>query len=170
MKNTSRKIRAGERAKDKREKHAQAHLIQDFSFRQAACINRSNASSGVGEVGLADSSAETGRISPHDSILEVCVELGCAPLERDRHAVFESPRGHHFSVLQRDELDSVESARRHLTEVGKDTRSHPGEPSWGCGRVCPSSRHWPRVHHTLVFKFGVLDWLACLDRGGGKAS
>ena len=46
--------------------------------------------------------------------------MSSAPLEGD--AVFEGPRtrGHHFPVLQRDELDSTaESARGHLTKVGR---------------------------------------------------
>ena len=105
---------------------------------------------------MADSirSAETGRIGAHASILEACAELGCAPLEGD--AVFESPRGHHFSVLQRDDLDSVESTRGHLTEVGKDARNHPGVVG-AFARLHVIGRS---IHHTLVF--GVLDRLVSL--------
>ena len=111
---------------------------------------------------MADSSAETGRIGAHDSILEARTELGCTPLEGD--AISKGPRGHHFSVLQRDDLDSAESALEHLAEVGKDARSHPG----GAGAFARIHVIDRNIHHTLVF--GVLDRLAGLDRGGGKTS
>ena len=75
---------------------------------------------------MTDGGAGTSRIGAHDSILETRAELGCAPLEGN--TIFESPRGHHFSVfmIKRDDLDGVEGARRHLVEVGEDARSHPG--------------------------------------------
>ena len=96
----------------------QARLIQDFPFQEVTtCISRGNTSSSTGEAS---------RVGAHDSILEAGAEfeLSSAPLEGD--AVFEGPRGHYFAVLQRDELDSAESAREHLAEVGKDARIHPG--------------------------------------------
>ena len=89
-------------------------------------------------------------------------ELGCAPLEGD--TILKSPRGHHFSIFKRDELDGAEGARGHFAEVGEDARSHPG------GAGAPTRLHvvGSRIHHTLVF--GILDRLVGLDRGGGKAS
>ena len=54
-------------------------------------------------------SAKAGHIGTHDSIFEARVELDCVPLEGD--TIFESPHGHHFSVLKRDELDGTEGAR-----------------------------------------------------------
>ena len=111
---------------------------------------------------MADSSAESSRVGAHDSILETGVEMGCAPLDGD--AVFEGPRGHHFAVLQSDELDGAESAREHLTKVGKDTGSHPG----GAGASARFHVIVRSVHHTLVF--GVLDRLVGLDGGGSKTS
>ena len=110
---------------------------------------------------MTDGSAETGRIGARDSILEARAELGCAPLEGD--TIFESPHGHHFSVLKRDELNGAEGARGHLAEVGEDARSHPG----GAGAFARLHVIGCRIHHTLVF--GVLDRLVGLDRGGGKA-
>ena len=176
VENTSRKKRAKGQERNTRgettwEKHTQAHLIQDFPSRQAAtCISRSNASSSAGEAGLADRCARTGRINinAHDSIFEACAEQGCTPLEGDTvfGTVFENPREHHFpghfSVLQRDELDSAESARRHLTEVGKDARSHPG----GAGAFTRLHIVGRSIHHTLVF--GVFDCLVCRDGGPGR--
>ena len=86
------------------------------------------------------------------------------PLEGD--TVFESPRGHHFPVFKRDELDGTgtEGARGHLTEVhvGEDTRSHPG----GVGALTRLHVIGRRIHHALVS--GVLDRLVGLDRGEAK--
>ena len=107
-------------------------------------------------------SAGTSRIGAHDSILGTRAELGCAPLEGN--TIFESLRGHHFSVFKRDYLDGVEGVRGHLAEVGEDARSHPG----GGGTLARLHVIGRRIHHALVF--GVLDRLVGLDRGGDKTS